>query len=200
MPEAIHVLLTDYDRFGWGISSPQLPELIGGRDTYEELVADLNQLLEFGGAKPDAPRVIHHQKYIELANGDELMVRMAQDGKAEDRLRVGMHLATAMGVAAQLTDMLKAPRRPTGEVLFICVEPDDTLGWVSTQLNQQDAGCLVLQRDADKLHTLFIAHGKTSTDGWDRAEHVGWAPDTTVLELFEAQDSGKVARGQLVCA
>lgn len=56
----VHVLLTDYGRFGWGTSSPQMPELIGGRDTLAELEADLEKLLAFGDAPPQAPPVPRH--------------------------------------------------------------------------------------------------------------------------------------------
>jgi hypothetical protein len=196
MPETIHVMLTDYGNFGWGISSPQLPELIGGRDIVEELRADLDELLVFGGAERGSPFVIHLQKYLVLDNGDELVIRIAQDEKFKERWEAGLRLTAALRVAGQITSMLNVPRRPTGEVLFICAEASDTLGWVSAQLNAHDASCLVVSIAEDLIRTQFIGHGEgtDATEDWARTTDMGWTDSTTISEIMKAQDSGRVAR------
>ena len=198
--DTVHVLLTDYGQFGWGISSPQMPELIGGRDSYEELVADLEQLLAFGGASEQAPRLLHLQKHRMLMNGDEFIIRVARDEKFEARWHVGQQLTAALNIAGQLHAMLSVPRRPTGELLFICAEPSDTVGWIVEQLNDHDAACVVVGVASELIRTQFFGSGPSDSadEPWVRLADMGWSDRTTLSEIIRQQDSGTVAQGKLV--
>lgn len=206
VPDVIHVMLTDYGQFGWGISSPQLPELIGGRDTREELTKDLEGLIVFGGGAADAPRLIHLQRHIMLENGDELVIRVAQDDSAVERARVALGLTSALSLTGQVTAMLNVPRRPTGEALFVCALPSDTLGWFGDQMEDQDSMCVVTTVEnggEGVIRVQFLGHGEplagTDTHLLTSAGTMGWTPDTKLHEVIVAEDSGRVERGsQLV--
>ncbi|GAA1332377.1 hypothetical protein [Saccharothrix algeriensis] len=196
----VHVLLTDYGQFGWGISSPQLPELIGGRESYEELVADLDKLLAFGGATDGNPRLLHLQKHRVLMSGDEFLIRIARDSKFDARWTAGQQLTAALNIADQLTPLLSVPRRPTGEALFICAEPTDTVGWIVRQLDKNDAACVVISASSEMIRTQFFGTGSVEGDDspWATLSELGWTEETTLSEIIRQQDSGKVSRGRLV--
>lgn len=208
MPDVIHVMLTDYGQFGWGISSPQLPELIGGRETYQELVKDLDELIVFGGGSVDAPRLVHVQTHRMLENGDELVVRVALDAHDKERLTVAARLNSALGLTGQVTNMLNVPRRPTGEALFVCALPSDTLGWLGDQMEDQDALCVVTSvgnGDESMIRVQFLTHGEALLSSGvephqpTTADAMGFTRSTTLSEVIHAEDRGQVERGtQLV--
>jgi hypothetical protein len=201
VPDVIQVILTDYGRFGWGISSPQLPELVGGGDTYEALYGDLDELLAFGGAPAGSGRAIHIQKHCVLADGDELLIRIARDAHETRRTQVGQQLTEAMKVPAQLEHMLKGARRPTGELLFICALADDTLAWVSEQLTAEDAACAVISLDEQFIRTQYIGSSREQDERpWRRTADMGFSDKSTLGEMVRAQDEGLVQEGQLLYA
>jgi hypothetical protein len=204
----VNVLLTDYGEFGWGISSPQLPGFIGGRATQEELRQDLPELLSFAGVDTDQDDVrLHLERHLVLVNGEELTVRVATGEKDEDqRASVANTLVSALRVSSQVSQMLDVPRRPTGEVLFVCATPYDTIGWIIGQLENDDAACVVLQKAVHEIRTQsfttgFVAAQAAVREHTHSVDEMGWDEKTTLQEILEAQSSGRLERGeQLVSA
>jgi hypothetical protein len=200
VPDTIHVILTDYGRFGWGISSPQLPELVGGSATYESLVGELGELLTFGGAAPGAKVVIHTQSHLVLPDGDEVLIRIGDTQRAR-RMQAASQLDAAMRDPVQLKRMLAGARRPTGELLFICAVPEDELGWVSAQLTAEDVACVVISVDHMSIRTQYVGSTrKTHERPWRRFSDMGFDASTTLIEAIKAQDAGLVNQSELVYA
>ena len=80
----IHAILTRYPGgMGFSVSSPQLPELVAGFDTDEELENELLAVLTFGGAPQEYNLVKHYQEYSSN-EGREWFVRTAHDPKLKD--------------------------------------------------------------------------------------------------------------------
>jgi hypothetical protein len=199
--DTVHILLTDYGHYGWGVTSPQLPELTGGRQTYDELQADLDEILAFGGASEDQPRTLHIQKHHVLASGDEILIRVAVDTKADARWFAAKQLIAALNRPAQTQHMLAIPRRPTGEALFICAEPSDTIGWISEQFDEGDAASVVVSASTEMIRAQPFAHrpsaGAENPPQTSLAEF-GWTAQTTLSEIIRQQDSGQLAADTLV--
>ncbi|WP_432112205.1 hypothetical protein [Streptomyces sp. YPW6] len=199
--EVVHVLLTDYGQYGWGVSSPQLPELIGGRDSYEDLRRDLAEILEFGGLDASASVVIHRQKYVVAPGGDEtFVIRIANDEREFDRFEAGMRLTGVLNDPRQRSQILAGPKTPSGEQIFICGTPTDTLGWLTEQLLPGEFAS-VISSVADEMfggkpiRECIIGHAVEPADkGWMTLSEAGLTAETTLAELSVAQDSGRLSQ------
>jgi predicted RNase H-like HicB family nuclease len=78
----LHVVYTESgDDYGWTVESPQIPELIGGRNTAEELVADTAGIIAW--AKDDAADYdrlfVHEQHLVTDPSGRDYLIRWASD-------------------------------------------------------------------------------------------------------------------------
>lgn len=200
MPDTVHVVLTDYGEFGWGISSPQVPGFIGGRDTAEVLTRDMGELLALAGIEKGSTTLsIHHEKHLVMSTGDEIIIRVAKDEKYERRFELAQRFLAGISVVEQLSSMLEAPQRSTGEVLFICTEQDDTIGWVAEQLEREDVACLVLEESPERIRTqLFGVGDHPSNERWRELKEFDWTEQTTLGDIMLAQDSGQIGNRELV--
>ncbi|NYH52788.1 hypothetical protein HNR06_002377 [Nocardiopsis arvandica] len=198
MPERIDAILTEYPGYGWGVESPQLPELVGGRDTWEELESDLHSILEFGGAPPDFVSAIHLQKWLLQNEGPEIAIRCRRDSHFHSRMEVVKRLAAAVADENQLRQIsVDLPRRPTGEILFVCSVVEDRLDTVFQQLDPRGDALTIAVSVADRMvfTTPVSNSGEGDRPGWSRVSEIGWDENTTVGELvkFQQKSNKKVS-------
>ncbi|MFJ7344678.1 hypothetical protein ACIQU3_30890 [Streptomyces sp. NPDC101110] len=200
--QVVHVLLTDYGQYGWGITSPQLPELIGGRDSYQEIRDDLKDIVAFGGAPEGAQVVVHRQMYVVVPGSDEAcIVRFANDEYEFDRFEAGMRLTGVLKDAGQRAQIMAGPKLATGERLFICAVPSDTVRWLSEQLLPGEVASLVTSF-ADEwlgggkpiIEMPFGYALKRSDGDWSSLSDAGLTEDSTLADMLMARDSGKISQ------
>ncbi|MEU5073740.1 hypothetical protein AB0G76_19565 [Streptomyces asoensis] len=201
--EVVHVLLTDYGQYGWGITSPQLPELVGGRDSFREMCADLKDILAFGGAPEGAQVVVHRQMYVVVPGGDEAcIVRFAKDEYEFDRFEAGMRLTGVLRDADQRAKIMAGPKLATGERLFICAVPSDTVRWLSEQLLPGEVASLV-SSFADEwigggkpIAEMPFGHAAKAPEGqekhWSPLSDAGLTADSTLADMLMAREAGKI--------
>jgi hypothetical protein len=170
----------------WTVSSPQIPDFIGGRASGEELSRDLPDMLRFAGVDPTSVAVrIHQEAMIPTLEGD-FVTRVARDEYFEARREVVKRIESALTNDVQREDMLDAPRTPTGEVLYICGVPTDTIRWCVEQLHPSGDGAVVAVCVADDM--IWAAHLYIGDDGDGQPlEHFGFSLDTTLSEMMQSQ-------------
>ncbi|WP_405085041.1 hypothetical protein [Microbispora sp. NBC_01389] len=152
MPEIINVIIRsgpdDRDLYA---TSPQAPGLVYGRETLEDLRAELQDVLSFhfGGPGPFAV-VEHHERHYEMAGG-ELVTRMALDEHVHDRQAVYAALGRAAGHKDQAAGLVAAPANALGEVVYVCAVMPDTIGWIADQLEQRGDAINIAVSVADAM-------------------------------------------------
>ncbi|MEV2279344.1 hypothetical protein AB0I72_27585 [Nocardiopsis sp. NPDC049922] len=195
MPERIDAILTEYPGYGWSIESPQLPELVGGRDTREELEVDLTSLLKFGGAQDPFVPAVHWQKYLIQDEEAEVAIRVRRDQHVTDRMQVARRIGAALKHPDQRRSMSNLPQRSTGEVLFVCSVAQDRLDTLARQLDPRGDTFMIAVAVADNmLYTTALSNRGNGQrrSGWVRIADLGWDENTTVGDLVRYQQtSGK---------
>jgi hypothetical protein len=168
------------------VSSPQVPGLVGGSNSDEELNSDLPGLLRFAGVDTDGLSVRFHQEVVMPTPNGDLVCRVTRDGHFNERCEVAERIRQALTVKAQRDDMFDVPRTPTGEVLYICTVPTDTIRWCAEQLHPAGEGATVAACVADEMvWATYISNGLDP--GGHPLEYFGFSLDTTVSEMMRAQ-------------
>lgn len=174
----IHAILTRYaGGTGFSVSSPQLPELVAGFDTDEELEDELLSVLSFGGAPQEYQLVKHYQEYSSN-EGREWFVRMAHDSRLKDRVTTLHSFSSLIRVTPDPLD--RATKSTTGEATFVIALLDDTVGWLAEQMAQHGCALTVVVRGREGL-TTFDLLTDDLTDGFPRIKA---DPERTVAEIL----------------
>lgn len=195
----LHVIYTESgDEYGWSIESPQIPELVGGRDTITELLADTASILDFAGASESAfDRVVTHEQHAVVdPDGDEYLLRwqISDSDTYAQRYETATHLNAAI-LDGHYDSAQKAmqPQLATTERLLIAVVPADTLGWAEDQLT--DGGCAVLNQHQGDGAIYAIPFGKLGLGGVPKfdSDDLGLTRESTFAEMLDAVLSGELA-------
>lgn len=192
MPERIDAILTEHPGYGWEIESPQLPELVGGRETKEALEAELKDLLVFGGASRDAVPALYYQRYLPIDGGDKFAVRVRKDSHVEDRVRVARRIKGALTDKKQLASMSRFPQRSTGEIVFVCAVASDRIDTLTRQLETGGDAIVIAMAVADQmLYTTPVSNEAYTNNrpGWLSLDDVGLGADATVGDLVRYQQT-----------
>ncbi|MES5383903.1 hypothetical protein ABVN64_30360 [Mycolicibacterium conceptionense] len=190
----LHLIITETGGYGWTVESPQLPELIGGRNTSTELAADLVEIVEWA-KEPDVTfdrTFIHEQHVVGDPDGNEFVIRFLANGTTADyeaRHLTGMRLNHAV-----LNGLLTADdyaRHPTvattGERLYVCARGEDTLGWVQDQLLEREVCCVLADLLGDDGAVINIPYGRTGVlPNGVNIEALGVTRESTFDELQAA--------------
>lgn len=164
MASRVHLVVVDEGDYGWSATSPQIPGFVYGRPTREEFQADLPGALAFAGAS-DATLVIHDVRRFAAPDGQEYLIRVAEDEHRGERTQVAW-LLSAMLAKERHHDLLDAPTTITGEVQFICVVESDRVSWLLEQLDQRrDAATIVAGHSSELIWATWVAHGVTEVEG-----------------------------------
>jgi len=183
----VHVVFTDYKEDGWGIASPQVPGLVGGRATASEAAADLEGILEWCGFEPGTYNLHRHEeKYAISPRGDEFMLRFAVDGPEGRDQAIGRMLH-AIEHDEYLDDLPRMPSFVTGEHLIISVLADDTIGWILDQLGDREGAYLQFYAGDDALYGIPIYDTDQEMGrGTTTLEKLGLTRDSVVRDLIDA--------------
>lgn len=189
----LHIIYTEAgDEYGWTIESPQLPDLIGGRNTSEELLADTAEIIEWAMDDDAAydPVYAHEQHLVYDPDGREYLIRWQFNDEAnyEARLETAGRLnhAVTAGLITPGEWGEHAPLSVTGERLYIAVVGTDRLGWVQDQLSDRDNACVL----AEHLEDGAVVHLPFAQSGVLRAglsiELLGLNRDSTFNDMLDA--------------
>ncbi|MDF3316494.1 hypothetical protein [Rhodococcus sp. C3V] len=180
----LHVIYTSYgDEYGWYLSSPQIPELVGGRHTLPELVHDTPEILRFAGVPHHDNLFVHLQRHFVDPDGDEYLVRVLQD---ENIARENAVNRLVSGVLAGNDDDLKArqPELVTTERLLIAVIDSDRLGWIEDQLGDASAMLGIYGGD-DLLYSIPMTAGKAEGQVSWSFEKLGLSSKSSVADMLD---------------
>lgn len=196
----LHLIYTVYEGFV-SVESPQIPELVGGRNTADEMLADLPSILELAGVyRNDYARVFaHEQKHIISPGGNEFLLRVCIEGSTPESQKVRMEGAGRLlasiekGLEDQPDQIERIPQLSTTERLLISVAGTDSLGWCLAQLGPADSAVVQWNRSGDAMWGLPIVSSDLSWNGSDSIENLGLSESSTVEECFDAVLAGEVA-------
>ena len=176
----IHAIMTRYAG-GFSVSSPQLPELVAGFDTDEELENELLNVLRFGGAPQEYQLVKHYQEYSSN-EGREWFVRTAHDSKLKERVSTLNSFVSLIRVTPDPLD--RATKSTTGEATFVIALLDDTIGWLAEQMTEHGCALTAVVRDFQGL-TIFDLLTDDLTDGSPR---IKFDPERTVADVLTSME------------
>ena len=159
-------------------TSPQAPGLAYGRSTLRELRAGLDEVLSFHLERPGPFTVLEHDEREHLVGDREVVVRLALDEHQQERQEVRERLRRALTVPEQAEALITGPTNRVGEVLYLCVVPSDTLGWVADQLDARGESATLAVAVGDALLLTF----RVSTGDGGPVE-----PRRTVADLMRTQ-------------
>ncbi|MBF6358295.1 hypothetical protein IU449_27740 [Nocardia higoensis] len=191
MSTDLHLIYTKAGEGGWTIQSPQIPELIGGRKTAEDLLQDTPAIIEFA-KDPDQHfdrMFAHEQHWIEDPAGDEYLIRWCisdEAGPVDERYQTAGRLNAAVHDGYESEEKARQPQSVTGERLLLVVLPSDTLGWITDQLGP--SGCAVLCHHEGEGAIWSLPIGSTGMDRQQRwgFERLGLTPQSTFAEMLDA--------------
>jgi hypothetical protein len=189
----LHLIITESGGYGWTFESPQLPELIGGRDTSAEVIADIPGVIEWAKEPDDVfDRVFTHEQHlISDPDGRDFLIRFLFSGSDEDynerhETAGRLNFAVLNGLVTDEEYGLHVPVATTGERLYICVVDSDTLGWIEDQLLERE-GCCVLAQHLEDGAVVHLPYGRTGMlpNGIDTGA-LGLSRHSTFSEMREA--------------
>ncbi|MFC9441159.1 hypothetical protein [Nocardia sp. NPDC057030] len=201
MSTDLHIIYTEAgEGYGWTIESPQIPELIGGRSTIQELVKDTTEIIQF--AKDPDQRFdeifAHEQHWLVDPSGDEYLVRLSvsgDDDSVDERYQTAGRLHAAVHDGYDQDEKERQPQSVTGERLLLVVLRTDTLGWVVDQLGPN--GCAVLCQHEGDGAIWSVPIGASGLDKQQRwgFELLGLSRDSTFADMLDAVLSSEVDDG-----
>jgi hypothetical protein len=178
------------DDEGFHLYSPQIPDLVAGRDSREELFRDLPEILSFAAPERRLQDAVFHEEAVFAAPEGQFVVRLANDDQTQQRRRVARRVLAALKALEQREDMLDVPRTPSGLVLFVCALPNDPIWWLTEQLDPRGEALIVVAPVAEEfVWTSHLGNGVQKGDqkGWQGLDYWGWTVDTTVAEMMASQ-------------
>ena len=118
------VILTDYGSHGWGVTSPDLPELVAGVDTLAEAREQAFELARFGGLDDGGSIVLHIQAPV-IVDGEIFLVRARDDARLHERGNVAALVSRMVQGEAELREYADADA--IGDHLIVATLPSDRL-------------------------------------------------------------------------
>ncbi|MBF9349270.1 hypothetical protein BKG80_18950 [Mycobacteroides chelonae] len=189
----LHIVFTESgDDYGWTIESPQVPELIGGRSTSEELLADAPDIIDWATDRQVFDHIFAHEQHIVAdPQGRQYLIRWQftdDDHNSDARYETAGRLNFA--VTSGLITPEEFGQHPalelTGERLYIAVVGTDTLGWIQDQLSDRENCCILAEHLGDgAVANLPFAPTGTLKTGID-VEKLGLTRDSTFDEMRDA--------------
>lgn len=189
----LHVIVTESGDYGWTFETPQIPELIGGRDTTAEIIAELPAIVEWAKEPGETFDQVfaHEQHQVRDPEGNEYLIRFQFNGPDKDYearhdTAGRINYAVLNGLVTEEERGQHPPVLTTGERLYVCVRDADTLGWIQDQLLEREVSCLLVQHSEDGA-LLHVPYGRTGQlqNGID-TDALGLNRDSTFAEMAEA--------------
>lgn len=181
----LHVVYTDFGDHGWGISSPQIPNLVGGRRSIATAMADTPMILAWCGIHEGSYTLHRHeQKYAVSPDGHEFLIRFAEEGSDERVPATGRALYSAE-TGEHLEDMPRMPKLQTGEHLVIAVLASDRLGWILDQLAPGEGAYLQYYAGEDAMYGVPMYNNDLDAGRGTLLEKLELTRESTVREMID---------------
>jgi hypothetical protein len=191
-----HLIVTREHGFGYSAESPQIPGLCFGRPTEAEFRRDYQGVLQDLGVRGKV--IAHLQTRGVVADGQEFVIRCADDEHKQDRLEVARRIEALLSMD-RASDLLSTETTPMGEVVFAAAVPSDDLGLFMDQLYDENDALVISAAVADHgLFTMTLASGKRSGEGWGTLDEHGWDRATTISQLLRDAARGRQPQRILV--
>lgn len=197
MPKTIHVIVRFHEK-GVYATSPQVPGLAMGRDSFEDVEAEIVEAIRFSSDDP----IEYHQAIIQWhfeemhTIGDhEVVIRGAQDSRWADRDMLRRRLLGSLSDETQAT-FLDFDTNPLGEIVYVLAIGTDSLAWVNNQMRPSgDNVVLVVGLDERRIRGIGV--GRTPDETVDDFEGLGLPARPEVRDLMMASRSQRVERREL---
>lgn len=179
------------DDEAWAFYSPQIPGLVGGRDSVLQLREDLPAILRFAGVTlPARLRTPLEQTYD--ATGLAYIIRTAQDEHSKARLAAAQRLRAALLVPDQRDDLLSSPRTRTVEILFIAAVASDTVEDIANQLHPSgDAAVVVCSVAEEFIWSFHFTNAEDLDEAARPLDELGLSMETTIGEVMRKRPTGQ---------
>jgi len=152
----VDLIFEDGYRSGWTVRSPGVPGLIAARADFDGLFADLPELLASAGVELSTARLrVHFDRHVSVGGAD-VVIRVAGDDHRDRREHTAGRIMAALIGPDRREQLLAVPRTFTGEVLYVCVVPTDTVDWVTGQLSGDGDAAAVAMSVGESLWTAHF--------------------------------------------
>lgn len=122
----------------WGAWSPTVEGLFVSADSAHECVRRAKKVADAELGEP-VNVFGHHERVL-----DGLVIRVAgQRGDFTQRVGVAQRIEALIRYDRAQIDDEGLTRNALGEAIFVCALPDDTIGWLSRQMDQRGDGLIV---------------------------------------------------------
>ncbi|MDR6574373.1 hypothetical protein J2X60_003032 [Curtobacterium sp. 320] len=180
--DEVHAVLTEYGQFGWSVNSPQLPGLVAGAATMQELSDDLFDIAVAAGMDPHGSIFEYEQHVIEVEDR-VFAVRVKADYAAHERVEIASdvmeHIASDGGLRAYTTE------DDLGDTVIVVALPTDRISDVTSSLDDSQPATIAVQLPGeDSISYTGIVRGKPRDTHAIRLSDVGLDDQSTVADLF----------------
>lgn len=182
------LILSDYGDLGWGVSSPDLPGLLSGAATREDLTDDfLFGLAHEAGLDPSGSLDTFEQLVMTI-DDEVYAVRAKQDFYFGDRASLVFKTARHLNEDSDLR--VYADKDSLGDAVFMVCLPTDSLLSVTGSIEQGEPVTLVVER-RNTIEYLGLRHANVNdeADGRIQLGSLGFTMDSTIEELFARFDN-----------
>lgn len=197
MPDVIHVIVTIEEPYGSTVTSPQLPGFVMARNTFDEVMRDLDEELAQAGVDPQHV-VVHHQEFVLGHGGKEFVVRVAHDEHVESRLyALELVLEDIETDAPTVKNALVADE--AGLIGVIAAVLSDRIRWIGEQMQPGSAFAAMVvpeqgAEDHEGYYRQFLAFDRP--DGFLPTQSVEDYLDWTIGELVESSATWHTDTGE----
>lgn len=180
MTTRLHVIAREEDG-AWGAWSPTAPDFFAAAPTAEKLRERLSSGLRFWAQETGVTGPVECMVHVEHVIADDLVVRVAQDERRENRHEVMNRVAAALTIHDQAQYIRSAPASSSGEPVIVAVTPQDTLEWIAAQMVTDDY-LIAAVAVADQLFlTFYVTNANEGVTGEAEVR----STDMTVAEVMQ---------------
>jgi hypothetical protein len=180
------LILSDYGTHGWGVSSPDLPALISGAATHEDLSDDFLFQVACEAGLSSSGGIDIYQQLVKVIDGEVFSVRAKQDHYFADRADLVFSTASHLETSEDLRRY--AIRDALGDATFVVCLPSDSLLNAAGSLQLGETVTLAVER-GDQVEYLSLAFGGDNPMGGGTSlADLGFDMNSTVEEIFARLD------------
>lgn len=182
MVASANMILTQYEGFGWGITSPELPGLVGGRDSLEELQRDALDIAKFAGLDDDGQINIWFQSALEV-EGSYFFVRVKNDYYLDQRAQIAENTEHDLAVSAGCRNYVG--KDSLGDAVVIVGLPHETVNYLTETIEPNTPTAIATSLSGEDVVFVNVIRADAShaegSDEIDVREHVD---HMTLVELI----------------
>jgi len=184
MTKSARIFFSDYGTFGWGVSSPDLPSLVGGASSRDEFSDDAVFDLARAAGLDDGGSVQIYAQMVFECDDQVVVVRACEDYFIGDRARHVVEVRNHVSSDPELRAY--APPSSLGDLVFVAALPGDSIRSVIESLEVGEPTTVAVERAGDLEYLPFVRH-----QGFGESQFLterGLTQDSTVDALFATFD------------